>query len=328
MQHCFRAIELYNSIMKKGMFLICIAFCLMLVSAKAEDSTKVDSIKVWKKGGIAGLNFAQTSLTNWQGGGENAIAGNALLSLFSNYKKGLSTWENTLDLAYGKIQTGKAALRKNDDKIDLNSKYGYSFSKNWNYSALFNFKSQFDDGYAYPNDSVVISHFLAPAYTLLAIGLDYKTTNNNFSLFISPLTGKTTIVNDQRLADAGAYGVEKATYDPTSLALIKGGNKIRNEFGGYLRMTYKKEVMKNVTFQTKLELFSNYINNPQNMDVNWENIVSLKVNKFITASITTNLIYDDDVTIKVDHGDDGVIDAVGPRVQYKQVLAVGFSYKF
>jgi hypothetical protein len=312
--------------MMREKYFLTFLFLMPLRFAFAQDSSRVDTL--WKKGGLANLNFSQTTLSNWQGGGDNALAGNASLNLFAVYKHKRSSWDNTLDLSYGKLQAGNAPIRKNDDKIDLNSKYGYSFAKRWNYSALVNFKSQFDNGYAYPNDSVVISHFAAPAYSLVAIGFEYKNTVPDFSLFLSPLTVKTTLVNNDRLANEGAYGVEKATYDPVTGVLLTPGKKVRNEIGGYLRMLYKQEFDKNVLFQTKLELFSNYQHNPGNIDVNWETLISFKINKFFTASISTNLVYDDDIKIKVDEDKNGIIEGVGPRVQFKEILAIGLSYKF
>lgn len=299
------------------------------LESKKEAIIKADTIKLWTKGGVVGFNFAQSSFTNWAAGGENALSGTALLSVFSNYKKEKTTWDNTLDLAYGMIQSGKAPMRKNEDKIDFSSKYGHIIKEShWYYSALVNFKSQFANGYNYPNDSTVISHFMAPGYVLGAIGLDYK-PNDYLSLFISPVTSKTTIVSDSRLADAGAYGVEKAEYD-TAGVKIKDGQMVRSEFGGYIKFTYKKDIFKNVNFATKLELFSNYLNNPQNIDVNWENIIGLKVNKFISASITTNMIYDHDIPVPVERKDasGATYMSTGPRLQFKEVFALGFSYKF
>jgi hypothetical protein len=177
-----------------------------------------------------------------------------------------------------------------------------------------NFKTQLANGYNYPNDSDKISGFMAPGYLLGAIGLDYK-PNDNFAVFLAPLTLKVTFVTDDTLAAAGAFGV-----DP--------GDHFKNEFGGYLRAFLKKDVMENITFQTKLDLFSNYLHNPQNIDVSWECLLSMKVNKFISATLSTHLVYDDDVDIAVDNNDDDVPDEYGPRVQFKEVLAVGFSVKF
>lgn len=295
----------------------------------AKDSIiATDTLRYWKKGGIGGINFAQSSFTNWAAGGENALSATALLSVYANYKKEKTSWDNTLDLAYGMIQSGKAPLRKNEDKIDFSSKYGRHIKESkWYYSALVNFKSQFDAGYNFPNDSTVISRFLSPGYVLGAIGFDYK-PKDYLSFFISPITSKTTIVADGKLADVGAYGVEPALYD-TAGVKTKDGQMIRSEFGGYLKFTFKKDILKNVNFATKLELFTNYLNNPQNIDVNWENALNFKVNKYITASLTTNMIYDHDIPVPVVEEVNGVsINRTGPRLQFKQVLAIGFAYKF
>jgi len=272
------------------------------------------------------LNFSQTSLTNWAAGGQNSIAGNGLVSLFANYKKKKMFWANSLDLGYGMLRQGKDDVRKTDDKIDLFSKYGREASGNWFFAGLFSFKTQMTPGYNYPNDSIIISDLLAPAYALFAVGMDYKPTDN-LNLFISPLTGKFTYVNSEILANEGAFGVTPAEYDDLG-TLIKKGSKTRAEVGGYVRFSYKKELFENVTVDNKLDLFSNYLNNPQNIDINWEVLISLKVNKFITATISTHLIYDDDIMIEVDTNGDGTPDRKGPRTQFKEVFAIGFSYKF
>lgn len=321
--------------MKKLIFIF-----LVFVVVQANSQTKDTS---WTTGGIATLNFNQTTLTNWAAGGENSVAATALLNIYANYRKNRVALDNSLDLAYGLIKPGDADIRKNEDKIDFLSKFGYdATNKNkWFYSALFNFKSQFVEGFNYPNDSVAISKFAAPAYVLLALGMDYK-PNKDFSLFISPLTAKMTFVNDQDLADAGAYGVDKAEYEidvvTSTSTKTKDGEKFRGEFGAYLNAKYQKDVVTNVNLLTKLDLFSNYANNPQNIDVNWEVLIAMKINKFLTASISTQLIYDHDINIpefKTENGvkvpklrDDGVTAVVGPRTQFKEVIGIGLAYKF
>ncbi len=292
---------------------------------KLRDQKK-DTLTGWHTGGMISLNFSQTSLVNWAAGGQNSIAGNGLIGLFANYQKKKMTWDNSLDIGYGMLRQGKDDVRKTDDKIDFLSKYGRRASRDWYFAGLLSFKTQMTSGYNYPNDSVYISQFLAPAYTLFALGMDYKPTDN-LTLFISPITGKFTFVQDDSLANVGAFGVTPAEYDNLG-NLITAGKKSRAEIGGYLRFLYKKDVFENVAFQTKLDLFSNYLNNPQNIDINWEVLISMKVNKFITATIATHLIYDDDIMIDVDRNGDGVIDGKGPRTQFKEVFAVGFSYKF
>lgn len=299
--------------------------------AKLRKET-ADTTQGWKKGGVIALSMAQTSLTNWAAGGQNSLSANGLFSTFANYHHGKHAWDNNFDVGYGILKQGKKAdLMKTDDKIDLLSKYGYKAFDGFYYAALLNFKTQMTVGRDYKTDTSKISNFLAPAYTLLALGLDYK-PNSHFSAFIAPITGKITIVNDQDLADAGAYGVKAATYDATGVK-ITDGERSRSEFGGYVRLIYSKndfksEALKNMSLTTKADLFSNYLKNPQNIDVSWETQIAFKVNKYISANLNTHLLYDDDIKIAVDKNNDGIIEASGPRVQFKEILGVGFSYKF
>jgi hypothetical protein len=304
-----------TSILCLGLFLHFI--CLNSQTAEAEKQLKTqqaDSVNGWKKGGLVNFSTSQTSLTNWAAGGQSSVALSGLLSLYANNKQEKGLWENSLDLAYGSMKQGKQNWWKTDDKIDFTSKYGFKTSKNLYIAGLLNFKTQFADGYNYPNDSVKISSFLAPGYLLGAIGLEFK-PNESFSLFFAPFTGKFTLVTDQVLSDAGAFG-------------INPGDNVFSEFGGYVRIFLKRDLMENISFQTKVDLFTNYLHNPQNVDVNWECLISMKVNKFISATLSTDLIYDDDIKIAIDKNDDGIIDQTGPRTQFKEVLAIGLSYKF
>lgn len=285
-----------------------------------------DTTQGWKKGGVFNINLAQTSLTNWAAGGEPSVALNGIFAVFANLKKGKSTWDNSLDLGYGILSQGKKDLRvtkKTDDKIDFVSKYGRQAVKNLYYAALVNFRTQMAPGWNYEaTPKAKISDFFAPAYLLTAAGLDYK-PNAYFSAFLAPLTGKFTFVTDKTLSDAGAFGVTP-------------GETVKSELGGYLRVIYSKndfagEFMKNVSFTTKLDLFSNYADNPQNIDVNWETLIAMKVNKYIGVSLNTILLYDDNIKVPFDKNGDDVIDAgesVGSKVQFKEIFGVGFSYKF
>ncbi len=312
--------------MKRKFYAIALLFLIysLLTFGQVTDAEKnlralsADTIQGWKKGGVFSLNLAQTSLTNWASGGQNSFAINGLLSTFANYKMGKTSWVNSLDMGYGLIKQGTSGYRKTDDKFDFLSKYGYEAFKNFYYAALLNFRTQMAPGYKY-NDvgSEKISDLFAPAYLLIALGLDYK-PNDHFSAFIAPATGKITIVNDQALSDAGAFGV-------------KPGNKSLSEFGGYLRAIYtrndfKSEFLKNVTFTTKVDLFSNYAKNPQNIVVNWETLIAFKVNKFLSANINTQLVYDDKVKVPVSRN--GEEKSIGSLVQFKEILGVGFSYNF
>lgn len=284
-----------------------------------------DTTQGWKKGGVFAVNLAQTSLTNWAAGGQNSVAVNGIFSVFANLKKGKSRWDNSLDIGYGLLKQGKnTPFRKTDDKFDFLSKYGREAFKNVYYAALLNFKTQMAPGYNYINDSTKakISNLFSPAYLLLALGMDYK-PNAYFSAFIAPATVKFTYVTDKALSDSGAFGV-------------KPGEKSLSEFGGYIRVIYSKndfknDFMKNVSFTTKIDLFSNYLKNPQNIVVNWETLIAMKVNKYISASFNTDLIYDDKIKVPFDKNGDGKIaagESIGSKIQFKEILGVGLSYKF
>lgn len=289
-------------------------FALIIVAGLNYATQGQVTDTVWHTGGIFSLNLAQSSFTHWASGGQNSVALNGLVNLTANYKKDKSAWDNALTIGYGKMQQKGSDLGwvKTDDRIDLQSKYGRKASEKWYYSGLVSFRTQMAPGYNYPNIENKISDLMAPAYLLFSLGMDYK-PNPNFTAFLSPLTSKNTFV----LAD---------DIDPVSFG-VDAGKKFRSELGAYANIAFKKdEIMKNVNFLTKLDLFSNYLHNPQNIDVSWENLLVLKVNKFISATINTLLVYDDDILVKVGGTDANPIK--GKRVQFKEVIGVGFAYKF
>lgn len=297
--------------------LSCLAFGQITDVEKNLRAQSADTVSGWKKGGVFSANLAQTSLTNWPAGGQNSFAVNGLLSTFANYRKNKSEWVNSLDIGYGLLKQGSSGYQKTDDKFDILSKYGYEAFKNFFYAALLNFKTQMAPGYQYPNVTTKISDFFSPAYLLGALGLDFK-PSDHFSAFIAPLTLKLTFVNNKTLSDSGAFGVTP-------------GKRSFTEFGGYIRVIYtkndfKNELLKNVTFTTKVDLFSDYIHNPQNIVVNWETLLAFKVNKFLSASINTQLAYDDKIKIPVVRN--GTATSIGSLIQFKEILGVGFSYKF
>jgi hypothetical protein len=313
MRRIFLAIILLSAIMGS------LTFGQVTEAEKTMRAQVADTTQGWKRGGVFALNLAQTSLTNWAAGGQNSFAVNGMLSTFANYKRDKTVWVNSLDLGYGLLKQGNTGYRKTDDKFDFLSKYGYEAFKSFYYAALLNFKTQMAQGNKYNDDNskTKISNLFAPAYLTVALGLDYK-PSAYFSAFIAPLTGKITFVTDKELSDAGSFGV-------------KPGEKTLSEFGGYLRAIYtkndfKSEFLKNVTFTTKIDLFSNYIKNPQNIVVNWETLIAFKVNKFLSANINTQLIYDDKIKVPVVRN--GEPSSIGSLVQFKEILGVGFSYKF
>lgn len=284
------------------------------------DSVKTDPN--WKLKAIYGLNGTQTSFVNWNAGGRNNVSVLGYISAQANYKKDNLKWDNNLDLALGGLKyIGKGVsedLQKTDDKIDLGTNWGYRLKEHYYFSVLGGFRTQFLDGFAFPNDSVRVSTFMAPGYVNLALGIDYS-PSDNFSLFVSPVAVKMTFVNDQTLANAGAFGVAGADYDLLG-NVISDGKHFRGEFGAYLKMKYNMNVANNIDLKTKLELFSNYMNNPQNIDVNADVLWSFKVNSWLSASLNWTLIYDDDIDIRDNDGN------VGPRTQFKSVLGLGVAY--
>lgn len=312
--------------------LITLCFVVISIGLWAQDAATQDTIgadTVWKTGGVLGLNFSQTYLEHWQGGGQTSINGASLITLFANYKKGKWSWENNFTGAYGITRIGDGGqIQKTDDRLEINSKVGRETNiKSVFWSALLTFRTQWDAGYDYTqNPSPLISDPFAPAYILIGVGMDYK-PSAAFSLYLSPATAKITIVDNPRLADSGAYGVTPAEFDTNGVKL-SDGEMVRYEFGGFLKIQYTRDIMTNVNLTTRLDLFSNYLENPQNIDVNWETLVTMKINKVLSASLTTHLIYDHDIKVALDRNDDGVTDGSGPRTQFKEVFALGLQYQF
>lgn len=311
MKRRFLAVALLLSVLS------CLAIGQITDGEKSLRAQSADTVAGWKKGGVLSVNLAQTSLTNWAAGGQNSFAVNGLLSTFANYRRGKTVWANSLDIGYGLLKQGNTGYQKTDDKFDFLSKYGYEAFKSVYYAALVNFKTQMAPGYKYPDVTTKISDLFSPAYLLGALGLDYK-PSDHFSAFVAPVTLKLTFVNDKALSDAGAFGVTP-------------GKRSLSEFGGYIRAIYtkndfKSELLKNVTFTSKIDLFSDYIHKPQNIVVNWETLIAFKVNKFLSASINTQLAYDDKIKIPVIKN--GVATSIGSLVQFKEILGVGLSYKF
>lgn len=271
------------------------------INAQESDTS---AAKLWKAGTVLNASLAQTALSNWAGGGENSLALSGLSNSTVNYQKDKINWENSFEFAYGIIKQGDASVEKSDDKMEIASKLGRELKSHWNLTGNVEFRSQFSPGYEKFTDPVtntekeiLVSEFLAPGYITSAIGIEYKPRDEFFVLF-SPLTGKTTVVLNEDLSDAGAYGV-------------KPGDKVRNELGSYLKSMLKLPLMENITFQTKLNLFSAY-NNADKVDVSWETLLLMRVNKYITTNFSTHLIYDEDVTTKI---------------QFKEVLSVGVTFE-
>ena len=298
--------------MKK--FIFALALFLIASSIHAQESTKADTL--WKFSGTTSLNLSQLSLTNWAAGGDNSLSGNALIKVSANYAKDKTSWENNLTMGFGLIKQGSDPTRKSDDQIDLASKLGIKASDKWFYTGLLGFKTQFTHGYDSPGEAnrLKISNFMSPGYLNLSLGMDYK-PSEVFSLFLSPLSSKFTFVLDEDLSAVGTFGL-----DP--------GQTARAELGAYIKMAFKKEILKNVTLDTKIDFFSNYLENPQYVDVNWDLLLTFKVNEFLSASLLTQLIYDYDIKFGTDTTGDGVPDTFNAKVQFKELFGLGLTYSF
>lgn len=287
---------------------------VMNLKKEAQREIKKDpndtSSKAWKTGGFLGLNAAQGSLSNWAAGGDKfSLAINGNLSTYAFYKKGKHSWDNTLDLNLGYMNTTSLGSRKNDDRIDLLSKYGYSISEKWNIGGLFNFRSQMFKGYSYDNDGnrTLSSNFLSPAYVLFSPGFEWK-PNKDFSAFVSPATVRWTIVMNDSLSDAGAYGVD-------------AGKHAKTEFGAFASLNYRKDITKTISYKSRMDLYSNYLQKPQNVDLYWTNMLNMQLTKFLTVTYSLDMIYDDDAKL---FGPDNT----SPAMQIKSMLGVGFMFKF
>lgn len=306
--------------MKKTWVLIMLLICYYPVSAqdiivnrlrnetsrtiKKESDT---SSWNWKRGGLLNFNLAQGSLSNWAAGGDNfSLSVNAYFNYFFYYKMGRHSWDNNIDVNLGYLQATSLGGRKNDDRFDYLSKYGYKMDTvgKWYLSTLYNFRSQFFDGYTFSNNaSDFSSSFLSPAYIILSAGFDYK-PSDKISIFISPLTSRSTIITNDKLAQKGGYG-------------IPAGQHSINQIGAFLTVNYNNMVAKNIIYKGRADIFSNYQNNPWNIDLFMTNQFSFKINKNFSATYSLDLIYDDDIRL---FGN----TKTSPALQLKSLIGIGF----
>jgi hypothetical protein len=261
----------------------------------------------WKRGGTFLFSLSQGSLSNWAAGGDNfSLAANSYLNYYFFYRNTRHAWDNSIDLNLGYVNTTSSGGRKNDDRMDYLSKYGYKMDTlgKWYISALFNFRSQFFDGFNYgTNPAELSSSFLSPGYFILSTGFDYK-PRENFSLFISPLTSRWTVVTNGTLSQKGVYGVPPGAHS-------------LNEIGAFVTINYKANVAKNITYKGRADLFSNYLQDPQNVDLFMTNQFAFKINKYFSATYSLDLIYDDNVRLfGANHS--------SPALQTKSLIGIGF----
>ncbi|NOU59511.1 DUF3078 domain-containing protein [Marinifilum caeruleilacunae] len=258
--------------------------------------------QIWKVGATVGVAFNQGHVSDsWSRGGESSMATTSTLDAYANYKNGNHTWDNSLKVKYGLLKSGEDGFRKNEDRIEFNTKYGQKAVKNWYYSAQFNLKTQMVKGYSYPSEGPreLKSDFFAPAYIIASVGMDYK-PNKNLSILLSPLSAKYTIVKDTALIDQTAYGIDE-------------DKKVKKEVGSYINLSHKLKFWEDMELTNKLTLYSNYSEKPKNIDVDWELSLTMPINQYLSSKFSTHLISDDDT---------------GSKVQFKENFSIGVSYRF
>ncbi|MDR2084084.1 MAG: DUF3078 domain-containing protein [Bacteroidales bacterium] len=299
--------------MKKNLILASV-ICLISISTFAQD-TQQDSTAVekkWKFGLTTSINFSQVSFTNWAAGGSNSLSLNSFVNTFANYHKDRHLWENGLQLGYGTIYTKDEPIKKSDDRINFDSKYSWSLNKLFRLAATLNFKTQFSNTFEYKDDvdPKLVSSFMAPGYLSAGIGIDIVPLDW-LTINVSPAVARLTFVTIEELQVQ--YGNDL-------------GQICKTRFGGLIKIDLKKEIFKNVEVASNLLLFTDYLDEaPFDVIVNWDVFIIMRINKFLSANLTTNLIWDKDI-LTTDTNNDGINDTA--KVQFKELFGIGFTFSF
>jgi hypothetical protein len=267
----------------------------------------------WKFYGIGTVGFTQTSLSNWAKGGESSLSLLLIEKYTANYSKDNFKWENLAEFRLGIFKSQTRGLEKNDDKLEIQSRAGLAAAKKWYYSAEMNFRTQMARGYKYPDKVNPISAFMAPGYLTFSLGMDYK-PNKNFSLFLSPLTSKTTFVRDTALINPVNFGLEP-------------GKKRNWEPGAIVKLNLHFPIIENIIYDTRAEIFNNYNYPFQKFNIDWEQTLVLQVTQRISSRVMTQVIYDYNVKFPITD-ETGHQIAQQAKWQFKELFTVGFNYKF
>ena len=288
-------------------------FLMATANVSAQENT---TEKSWKVSGENTFMINQSAFSNWSAGGISSLAANLLFNYDFNYAKDNWNWDNKVIAAYGQSNQKSLGWRKNDDRLILNSLLGYKATEKWLYTFFTNFNTQFTDGFQYDNanNRTLISRSFAPAYLSFGPGLAYR-ESDHLRFNLSPASGRFIIVTDEMLSAAGAFGV-----DP--------GKKLRSEFGASFDAYYKADLMENISLENSLKLFSNYLEDPQNIDVDYTMNLFMKVNEYISMNGGLQLLYDDNVLIPRERNGSIIPGSERPALQVRQVFGVGVSYKF
>lgn len=299
--------------MKK--LLLLSAFFIGMISIHAQDEAAEALKEGWKKSGNISLLFNQSSFNaNWTAGGVSNIAGNIGLNYDFNYTKAGNVWDNKIIAAYGltKIK-GADNTTKTDDRIEFNSLYGKKAKGFWFYSAFLNFKTQMDVGVDANGD--VTTHFFSPAYLQVGPGMLWK-KSDNLKVNIAPATARLIFVHDEftavSSADVEAFNANGGYFG------VEANETSRFEFGASLGGYYKVNLMENVTLENILNLYANYLDKPQNIDVDYTANLVMKINKYLSANVAFQAIYDDNT----------ITNTGSKGVQVREVFGLGINYGF
>ena len=295
--------------MKKLLLTLCALSCLVALHAQEAEATDPEAA-VWNKGIAMNIGFSQLSLTNWAAGGVGQLSLSTYADAYANLTKGKILWANELQAGYGFIHSfEKDYLVKSDDRLIFDSKFGYKAAEKLYFSVVYNFRTQFAEGWDAKHENI-ISNIIAPAYTSLGIGIDYV-PKKNISINFAPLTGKVTMVRPQELRTR--YGNAEDQF-------------ARFELGAQLKVDTKLEV-ENFKVGSSLVLFSDYLNKPLNLKINWDVNAEAKISKLFSVTLRTNMIYDDNIKLtKVNERTGQTYEAAG--VQFKELFSIGFTYTF
>lgn len=278
--------------MKKAHYFLFFIFSSLIFSQENIDSLNIDS--KWKKSGTILFLANQSSFSNWSSGGQSSVSGTLKFYYNLNYYENGWAWDTKIQSAFGLNKIGGSDfLRKTDDKIEINSVIGKKFNNNfigkWSYSSFFNFQTQFAKGYNFGKDTngninrTEKSRFFSPATSLLGVGLYWK-RDQDFWINFAPMTAKLILVNRFFTRDLS----ESQTY----FGIKKNGNS-RFELGASFRSFFKKEIYENIVLQNSLSLYSDYLDNPQNIDFDYTLNIAMQVNKFLSTNIIVQFVYDD-----------------------------------
>jgi len=284
------------------------------LSKKTEEAAKAidDTIKNgWKSKGKITFLFNQANFSNWVAGGENSFSGNLGVDYKIDYKKDSFSWENRILASYGLLQTQSANFeKKTDDQLEINSIVAKKTEGYWYYSFLANFRTQFTKGYIYSKDEngaeirAENTNFMSPGYLLFGPGIYWKKTEN-LKINFAPLTSKFTFVD--------SFYTSIPDYIDGAYFGVDANKSVLYQLGFNATAYYKFQIMENVTAENLLNLYSNYLKDPQNIDINYNLIIVMKINKILSANFNFQAIYDDDAF---------------SGFQTKEVFGVGLNYNF